>query len=43
MGKLGRAILAPDNPGWNRQARRCGVSRDTGIDTLSAISSIKII
>lgn len=29
--KLGRPILAPDNPGWNRQTARCGVSKNTGI------------
>lgn len=29
--ELGKPILAPDNPGWNRQTHRCGVSNDTGI------------
>ena len=29
--ELGKPILAPDNPGWNRQTQRCGVSNDTGI------------
>uniref|UniRef100_UPI0034504AB9 hypothetical protein n=1 Tax=Psychrobacter sp. TaxID=56811 RepID=UPI0034504AB9 len=28
---LGKPILAPDNPGWNRPAEHCGASKEAGI------------
>lgn len=28
---LGKPMLAPDNPGWNRQTQQCGASESAGI------------